>query len=75
MADNGLIYMMKSIGPRNKPCDMFVPVVYLRRKTCIIFQLFSFFLQYFNSIYIIINEFCLDVCIYIYIYVAKYETK
>ena len=40
-------------------CDMFVPVVYLRRKTCIIFQLFSFFLQYFNSIYIIVIEFVL----------------
>ena len=40
-------------------CDMFVPVVYFRRKTCIIFQFFSFFLQYFNSIYNIVIEFVL----------------
>ena len=38
-------------------CDMFVLVVYLRRKTCVIFLLFSFFFQYFNSIYIIVVEF------------------
>ena len=40
-------------------CDMLVLVDYPWRKTCIIFQLFSFFLQYFNGIYIIVIEFVL----------------
>ena len=39
-------------------CDMFVLIVYLW-KICIIFQLFSFFFQYLNSINIIVIEFVL----------------
>ena len=52
-------------------CDMLVLVVYPRRKTYIIFQLFSFFLQYSNGIYMIVIEFVLLMYVYIYIHITN----